>query len=178
MTVRVPLRDRHGNVRAWAIVDDADAPLVESKSWFLSTSGYAARSVRTSKRTGRRSQLMHRLIAGVDGLSWKEVQVDHVNLIRLDNRRENLRRATHAQNAHNRGNRRGSTSRFRGVCWVKAERKWVARVMVDGRPFGLGSFESEEEAGRLAADFRAKHMPYSSEALANKKADIALTTSA
>jgi hypothetical protein len=40
------------------------------------------------------------------------------------------------------------TSRFRGVCWEKASRKWRAQMYKDGVQKFLGNFEDEEAAAR------------------------------
>jgi len=39
-----------------------------------------------------------------------------------------------------------------GVSWHKRARKWVAKIMVDGKVQNLGYFTSEEEAARAYDD--------------------------
>ena len=39
-------------------------------------------------------------------------------------------------------------SRFKGVCWNKAARRWVVQSKVEGKQAYLGSFRNEEEAAR------------------------------
>jgi hypothetical protein len=39
-------------------------------------------------------------------------------------------------------------SAFRGVCWDKGGKKWVARIWKDGKQAHLGNFDDEEEAAR------------------------------
>jgi hypothetical protein len=107
---------------------------------------------------------MHREVLGLAADDSRVV--DHVNRDRLDNRRSNLRLLSAAENAQNQGPARGSTSRFRGVHWCASRRKWVARVKIDGRHRNLGRFDDELEAARVAAAYRAEHMPFSAEALA------------
>jgi hypothetical protein len=41
------------------------------------------------------------------------------------------------------------TSRFRGVCWNKKNRRWQAAINSAGRYHYLGSYGSEEEAARV-----------------------------
>jgi hypothetical protein len=82
---------------------------------------------------------MHRLLLGLD--TGDERLGDHRNGNQLDNRRENLRIATHAQNARNRRvieNRSG----FKGV-FRSSARRWGAKLK--GRR--LGTFATPEEAG-------------------------------
>lgn len=79
---------------------------------------------------------------------------------------EHLRPSNHRLNAQNiaaRGHA-DSKSRFRGVDFSKNEGKWRARARVNGVDHALGYYETEEEAGQVAAAFRAEHMPYSPEA--------------
>lgn len=42
----------------------------------------------------------------------------------------------------------------------------MIEVIVAGKTHRLGNFESEDEAARVAAAWRAEHMPFSSEAAA------------
>jgi hypothetical protein len=44
--------------------------------------------------------------------------------------------------------RTGGTSRFLGVCWHKARKRWCARIRVNGKQRGLGWFTDEVEAAR------------------------------
>jgi hypothetical protein len=70
----------------------------------------------------------------------------------------------HAENAQNRRKRAGTSSRYRGVTWVKARGKWQAQVTLNGRRLNLGRFDSEDEAGAVVAAWRREHMPFSVEA--------------
>jgi hypothetical protein len=78
---------------------------------------------------------MHRLILGLDDPA---ISADHKNGNGLDNRRKNLRVATHPQNMANRHRHRLSKSGFIGVHKVGPS-LWVATVgrPIDGRnPIG------------------------------------------
>jgi len=77
--------------------------------------------------------------------------VDHINGDPLDNRRQNLRPATPSQNQANRTKyqgRRGVTSRYKGVCWHRKDKKWMARIYRDGKQIYLGGFDCEIEAAK------------------------------
>lgn len=111
---------------------------------------YAVRTV--GGRKGKR-QMLHRVILG---LSSPKVQGDHRNGEGLDNRRKNLRRASHAENCRNGARRRNGTSKFRGVSWDKERQKWIGSIR---RPDGngrkhLGRFDKERDAA-LAYDKEA-----------------------
>jgi hypothetical protein len=40
------------------------------------------------------------------------------------------------------------SSKYRGVCWKKGDKKWLAQIRYDGKQHRLGTFEDEEEAAR------------------------------
>lgn len=76
-----------------------------------------------------------------------------------------LRAVTPTENMANRSSagNRGSTSRYRGVHFDSRLSKWVASVVVNYKRHHLGTFADEDEAGAVAAAFRAEHMPGSPE---------------
>ena len=119
------------NDRGAALIDAADLPLVLGLRWRLHTGGYAHTSP---------ALYMHRRILDVPA----DVQVDHVNGHRLDNRRSNLRVATVAQQAMNR--RASSATGFKGVSPHRG--RYQARIMRDGRHRVLGCYSDAEEAAR------------------------------
>jgi len=52
---------------------------------------------------------------------------------------------------------KSSSSKYRGVCWLKSRRAWRARIEVHGKREHLGYFDSEERAA-LAYDKRAREL--------------------
>jgi hypothetical protein len=51
---------------------------------------------------------------------------------------------------------RGGSSHFKGVCWNKSLIKWVATIMIDGKPTHLGCFDDEEAAARAYDEAAAR----------------------
>jgi hypothetical protein len=163
---RIPLHDRTGEVVAWTLVDESDWVAFSPYRWNLQSRGYAIGRMSTGgwggkrtpgQRTAREKQvLLHRAIAQ----PAPGGQVDHINGDRLDNRRANLRVVTNSGNAQNQGSRGGS-SQYRGVTWLKRERRWRAQAVLNGRLHHIGTFADEHAAGAAAAAWRAQHMPYS-----------------
>lgn len=95
--------------------------------------------------------------------------VDHINRDKLDNRRVNMRVVDgQAENMQNMGSKPGSSSKYRGVSWNKQKQKWYAYCRLNGKMISLGWFapDKEDEAARVASEYRAKHMPFSSDASA------------
>lgn len=157
---RLPLRDRAGATRAYAVVDVEDAGLAAYR-WSLQPDG-DGRKVYVRRRVGRGSVALHREILGLTTDDPR--QADHINGDTLDNRRKNLRIATHAQNAQNRGrNVSNLSSRYRNVTWDKRQRRWQASAMLAYKRHHIGYFTDEDEAGAAAAAWRAAHMPFSKE---------------
>lgn len=86
---------------------------------------------------------------------WPPHHIDHENLIRSDNRWENLRPATWSQNNHHMilANKTG----FRGVVFISSTRKFRSKIRVDGRHMHLGVFDSPEEAHAAYCSAAIKH---------------------
>lgn len=139
---------------AWAVVSTSRVQAIHQMgSWYLHCSGYARRS-QFVPGTGKQQSLpMHRVIAQLMGLNPNGLEVDHVNGDKLDNRDENLRVATHAQNSKNKTRKRtdGTSSKFKGVSWDKRAGKWHARIMSGAVAVHLGRFEKEQDAANAYA---------------------------
>lgn len=153
----IPLRNATGAVTAHAIVDEDVYDDLAQYRWHLNpsdTKKYVCRS------RGLQREQIHRRIMGLD--RGDPLVVDHINGDTLDNRRANLRVVTPAQNAQNQGSRGGS-SRHRGVTWDRSRGKWLAHAQLNGRKVTLGRFADEDEAGAVAAEWRQRHMAYSTE---------------
>lgn len=124
-----------------ALIDDEDAELVARYNWIAvhrKNLWYGQGSAKGEK------VLMHRLVMG-----FPEGQVvDHRNGIGTDNRKENLRVTTQAQNGRNRRANANSSSGFVGVSWSKDRHRWLACIKVDGKTKNLGRFKTETEAAQ------------------------------
>lgn len=158
-TVRIPLRARDGSVRAYAIIDAADAPFAARWRWNLINTQYAGRWEKDA--TTKRSCLiyLHRELLGLPRIRDGR-EGDHINRDTLNNTRKNLRVLTHAQNLQNKASYRGATSRHRGVYWDSRAQRWRAEVRLNGKKHSLGSFLLENDAADAARNARIRLMPY------------------
>lgn len=139
-----------------AIVSDRDHEWLSQFKWQAlrgyKETFYAAHAVRP--KDGKRGVMyMHRLILDAPG----GMQVDHINGDGLDNRRQNLRLATNAENRRNSRIPADNTSGCKGVYWSNTERKWQAQISINGQTRYIGRFDFLLEAA-LAYDRAAmKH---------------------
>jgi hypothetical protein len=137
----------------WAIMDEIDYPLVKDFRWFTKHShGNYYALANPPRRLGIGKIIrMHRLIMGLSS----NLQIDHRNRQGLDNRRSNLRLATHAQNQRNGKRPKTNTSGYKGVNWHKLSQKWRACISINNKQKHLGLFNSLSEA-IIAYDKAAK----------------------
>ena len=96
--------------------------------------------------------LAHRVAWALHTMEAPPEFLDHINGDRSDNRIENLRPATKAENARNSGKKVNNTSGFKGVCKSSVAGKWRARISVDGKRIRLGNFLTKEDAFQAYED--------------------------
>ena len=148
-----------------ALIDDEDWDLVSGYKWHASKvlNTYYART-RVKRADGSKTFLyMHRLLLGLVG---RKVKADHRDGDGLNNRRENLRSCSHAENLRNRGAQVNNISGLKGVSWHKQSGKWDASIRVNGKGKHLGLFTTKEAAHaaycRAAAELHGEFANYGS----------------
>lgn len=161
----IPLYDQHGEVIAYAEVDDADHEPLTRWRWHRNAYGYAVRS--TTRRGQHLVYFLHRQLLGVehgarDGTGAR-IEVDHEDLDKLNCRRSNLRITTSSGNKQNAGLRRDNKSGERGVRWDPHRRRWIAEARVGSRRLRKRC-ATRREAIALVRAWRREHMPLSAEA--------------
>ena len=164
---QIPLSIKHGNQRegkepVFAIVDDEDYDYLIQFNWSVAKSYrtlfYAMRGT-WDKITHKKSCIqMHRLIMNCP----QGMVIDHINHDGLDNRKENLRICTHAENSRNRKMGHRTDSKYKGVLRYKDKRrpkinKWKAIISTGGKCLYLGSYNTEKEAA-IAYNAKAKEL--------------------
>lgn len=121
----------------FAKVDEADFADVSRWNWTY----WCDRSGREYAIRGE-SLFLHRYLMDANS----DEKIDHKNGDGLDNRRENLRKATYAENNRNRRKDANKVSKYKGVS--KHYDKWSASIWADEKKTWLGRFDSEEDAAR------------------------------
>jgi hypothetical protein len=126
-----------------ALVSEQDYHMLTQHKW-----SYDGRYARAS--IYYKDVRMHRLImqAPLAQAAAKEleVEVDHINGDKLDNRRENLRLVTKSQNQHNKPS--CNSRKYKGVSREKSRRKWKAQIHFNNKDLFLGHFDTDHEAAR------------------------------
>jgi hypothetical protein len=131
-----------------AIVDPEDYKHLKKYKWYARKSRrtfYAVCYITKPKYLGRRNVYMHQLVIHVPA----GMDCDHINHNGLDNRKANLRAATHTQNLWNRRKFKPyAHSKYKGVDWARHTKRWRGRISVNGKRIHLGHFDSEIEAAK------------------------------
>lgn len=137
------------------VIDQQDADLGVALWWAHPDGGGhidAARGVRSGD--GKKTEYLHRVILArkLRRPLRPGEQVDHIDGNPLNNRRANLRPASHAQNIRNRRVPMTNASGFKGVHWRRGAGKWRAVIRHNGQQRHLGYFNSRIEAARAYDD--------------------------
>lgn len=137
------------------IISEEDFKILSQWKWLLDfTYGYPC----VYRRVNNRKMKMSRFIMNAP----KGMVVDHINGNPLDNRRENLRVCTQAENTRNQRLSRTNTTGYKGVTKRKINhsiktKRFYARITINRKRIELGYFATVEEAARAYDDAARKH---------------------
>lgn len=141
------------------IIDEEDYPLFESMKWRIlkrpNSHTFYLQSIKTWL-------YFHRLVMGLK--IGDKIRVDHRNQNGLDNRKENLRRATIQQNAMNSmkvvGKMYGesiTSSGFKGVSYYRRDKNFSAYIHAMGKKIHIGYYKDEISAAKAYNDAAVKY---------------------
>lgn len=119
------------------IVDADDYSKIQNLLWRENDNGYII-----SQLPGDIHVLLHRLITNAQ----KGEVVDHINHLKYDNRKDNLRVANQEYNMMNACGRKDNTSGRKGVWQDKRNGRWVAEIRANKKKINLGHYATFEEA--------------------------------
>lgn len=117
------------------IFDHADYDLIKTYTWSINSHRGQVRTCFKGK-----SITLHRLIMNAS----QNQQVDHINRNKLDNRRYNLRFATHQQNQCNKGLMSNNSTGYKGTCYDKRSNRIMAYINYKKVRTYLGYFPPTE----------------------------------
>lgn len=131
-------------------IDAEDEAKVLSLGKLQYSHGYAIHGTHKTVNGKRKAKtiFLHRFI--VDPLQEKEI--DHINGDPLDNRKSNLRMATHSENSRNTKLRIDNTSGSKGVYFKNEKwrnKKWFAYINLNNKRINLGYFLTKEDAENI-----------------------------
>lgn len=95
------------------------------------------------------SKRVHRLVLETfEPVDDKKLQVNHIDYDKTNNHLSNLEWCTSRENSIHRGNKINKASKFTGLYFGKNQKRWYARIKINGRTVSLGGFEKEEDAAQ------------------------------
>ena len=126
---------------SYHVIIDIDKKEEVSK-YKVYTRSYGGKQYAFISKNGKKV-FLHRFLMGLEKEEYSiNKVVDHINGNSLDNRVSNLRICSHKENAQN----CRTNSKVVGVGWLKYNKKWTARIMVNYKGIHLGNFNTYEEA--------------------------------
>lgn len=149
---RIYLSGKHSD--KYILVDHWNYVELSQYSWHLHNKGYVTRYNRIEKKRYNHVYI-HRQILGI--LDKPELEGDHENNNKLDNRETNLRVCTRKQNCRNvsKMKSRKTLSKYKGV-YPRGE-NWIARIKTNKKNIHLGTYKTEYSAAK-AYDKKAKEL--------------------
>lgn len=139
----IPVKAKDGKILK-VKVSPEDYECLKTYKWHMNPAGYAQRTVWVCGAGRVAKVYLHRQITGCP----RTLEVDHINHDRTDNRRENLRICTRSENNASSRSGGGKYSKFRGVSFAKAKKRWFAQISEGGKSKRLGYFATEEESAK------------------------------
>lgn len=136
-----------------ALVDDDDYEKVIAYKWYRHPQGYAKTHIQSTTKGVYPKLMMHHLIMPTE----KELMIDHINLNKLDNRKENLRMVTMSQNKANCPVRSNNKSGYKGVSYYKRRNKYIAAIKVNYKKIFLGYFTDVVDAAKAYNEAAKKY---------------------
>lgn len=82
--------------------------------------------------------------------------VDHINRNKLDNSLSNLRWVTKSENGINRNRRKDHKNNYVGVSWNNLKKKWLARIVRNGKDYFVGYYDEEVEAKKAREEYKGR----------------------
>lgn len=136
-----------------AIVDAIDYDFLMQWNWHTHKKSYGEKYYAARSLSGD-ILMMHNVILPVR----RGLEVDHIDGDGLNNRKNNLRPATHSQNQKNRKKQK-SKSGFKGISLDKryTNKKWRVYINSNGKRINCGGYATQEDAARIYDEAAKKY---------------------
>jgi hypothetical protein len=123
---------------------------------FISNCGYVRIAMRKDGKPKKYS--VHRLVADAflprdPGRNF----VNHLDKNKLNNHYSNLEWVSMIENACHRNDKTKTTSKYVGVSWIKAKKRYVATMCINKKQKTIGHFLTEEEAYAARCEYEKKN---------------------
>jgi hypothetical protein len=122
-----------------SLIDTESVSLCLGRNWSEHPEGYVVEN--SGFGTNPHPKKLHRVVMPSGKI------IDHIDGNPRDNRRQNLRPVTAAQNCMNRKKSKTCRSKYKGVT-QRSPGRWRARININRKAIEIGNFSSEEDAGR------------------------------
>jgi len=149
-------------------IDEEDRERLAQHVWYTDKLEYGFAFIGKrdtyTKRRDRTKIYLHRFI--IDAPADRELNVDHINGIKRDNRKANLRVVPKGYNSQNKM-LITNTSGYIGVSWHSVNRCWRARLMKQGKEIYCSLHNERVEAAKAYDRVALEH--YGADAATNVK---------
>lgn len=142
--------DNNGNIFYFS---KQDFELIKNYYWRVHKHKYVSTAIWNTETKKIKQIQLHRFLLHPN----ESQEVDHINHNPSDNRRENLRVVSTAQNQMNTVINKNNTSGIKGVNWDKGCNKWRVRISINGERLTLGYYNTLEEAAQARCDAELKY---------------------
>ena len=131
-------------------IDGESFEKINKYTWYIQKIG---KNYYVASRTSGKFVYMHRLIMGYP----ENKCIDHINGNGLDNRIENMRICTHAENQRNQRIQKPKSSKYKGVYFNKQYKKYMSKIMINNKTINLGIFDNELDAAKAYNEAALKY---------------------
>lgn len=132
----------------YAIIDEDDYERLSLHTWYH----YKNEKYAYTRIDGKKIY-MHRFVMNAQSGQI----IDHINGDTLDNRKQNLRFCTRAENSYNSKSRSRASSKYKGVTFDGSRKKWLVYITVDKKRFYIGAFTCEGAAANAYNYYAEKY---------------------
>lgn len=139
--IKIPFSKNSYTNDIYFTIDKEDYDLISQYDWRVKDNGCGNFYV-----VDKRNTYLHRLIMQVFD---KNIHIDHINGNGLDNRKQNLRKCTNAENRRNSKINKRNTSGFKGVRTRSNIHKFQAYIYHAKKFHHLGYYDTAEIAAKI-----------------------------